>query len=276
MRRVGVLTAAASLALFLTIATAGRSEAQSGLQYTPDSKHLLINKDVGDERWAITENKDDGTVTGNVFFTDGRAPAFVWCLPTSVVDNPDPDLTQYSYDCYGTDTCTPDSCPQWTFISSVTLTGSFFKPKPQPTASPGATPSPQPTLPSKPTPTPKSSPQPTSQATPTATPTAKPTPAPTPIPSPKPTPAPTPTPKPSPLVVTPNKATVSVGSSFLFVVTGGVPPYTVYVTNGGTVAPTTVADAGDPVTFTGQTAGSSTLIVVDTATTIQTVAITVK
>ena len=133
MRRVGVLTAAASLALFLTIATAGRSEAQSGLQYTPDSKHLLINKDVGDERWAITENKDDGTVTGNVFFTDGRAPAFVWCLPTSVVDNPDPDLTQYSYDCYGTDTCTPDSCPQWTFISSVTLTGSFFKPKPQPT-----------------------------------------------------------------------------------------------------------------------------------------------
>jgi hypothetical protein len=84
------------------------------------------------------------------------------------------------------------------------------------------------------------------------------------------------TPKPSALVVTPDKATVSVGGTYLFVITGGVPPYTVYVTTGGTVDPGTVEAAGDPVVFTGSDAGTSTMIVVDATSAIKTVVITVK
>src|SRR5262245_1237489 len=55
---------------------------QSGVQISPDGKRVLISKDVGDERWAITLN-DDNTVTGNVFPQDGGPPQFVWCEPAA-------------------------------------------------------------------------------------------------------------------------------------------------------------------------------------------------
>jgi hypothetical protein len=69
---------------------------------------------------------------------------------------------------------------------------------------------------------------------------------------------------------------MEVGDSFVFVITGGVPPYSLNVTIGGTVAPEQVAGAGRPFTFTATAAGSSSVIVVDAATTVKTVAITVK
>jgi len=47
----------------------GAAHAQSGLQVTPDGKRTLVNKDVGDERWAIVRSTD--TVSGNVYFPDG-------------------------------------------------------------------------------------------------------------------------------------------------------------------------------------------------------------
>jgi hypothetical protein len=67
-----------------------------------------------------------------------------------------------------------------------------------------------------------------------------------------------------------------VGNSFVFVITGGVPPYSLNVTTGGTVSPTQVTTAGSPFTFNATVAGSSSVIVVDSATTVKTVAITVK
>jgi hypothetical protein len=76
--------------------------------------------------------------------------------------------------------------------------------------------------------------------------------------------------------VTPDKATLSIGDSTLFVLTGGVPPYNLYVTSGGSVDPTTVLTAGSPFTFTAEGSGTSTIIIVDAATALKTVAVTVK
>jgi hypothetical protein len=76
--------------------------------------------------------------------------------------------------------------------------------------------------------------------------------------------------------VTPNKATVNFDGTFLFVITGGIPPYALHVTTGGTVNPETVAAPGGSFVFTAKAAGTSTLIVVDAATTLTTVDVTVK
>lgn len=70
-----------------------------GVQFTPDGKRVLVNKDVGSERWAITKN-ENGTITGNVFRSDGGPPAFVFCSPTGAPD---------SYECFGADACTDSS-----------------------------------------------------------------------------------------------------------------------------------------------------------------------
>jgi hypothetical protein len=103
--------------------------AEAGLQITPDSKRTLISKDVGSERWAITRNPD-GSVTGNVFSASGDPPKFVSCRRTGDDGNPDPAAVQISFDCSGADRCTQDTCTadEWTFIASVTLPGSFFRP----------------------------------------------------------------------------------------------------------------------------------------------------
>ena len=253
--------------------------AQSGQHLSMDGKRNLINRDVGNARWAISQDLDDGTLTGNVFFSDGSAPAFVQCDPTSFVENPDPSLSTYTYDCYGTETCTPTGCADWSFVASVTVSGSFFEappltPSPSPTATP--TPTPKPSATAKPTATPTAKPSATPTAKPSATPTPKPTSAPTPTPTPKPSPTPTPTPKPAALVVTPDKATINNGDEFLFVVTGGVPPYELHVTIGGTVDPASVAASGDPFKFKAGAVGTSTVIVVDSTATLKTVAVTVK
>ena len=39
------------------------AQRSSGIQLTPDSGRYLINKDVGTERWSISFNVGDGTVT---------------------------------------------------------------------------------------------------------------------------------------------------------------------------------------------------------------------
>ena len=102
----------------------------SGLQVTPDGARTLISKDVGNERWAITYNPDDDTVTGNVFSPGGGAPKFVWCDRTGDDGNPDPYAVQIDFTCSGADACESASCPtgEWSQIAQVTLPGSFFLP----------------------------------------------------------------------------------------------------------------------------------------------------
>ena len=269
------------------LAHAQAALAFSGFQVGRDGGDNIISRDVQGARWAIVEDRADGILLGNVFFPDGSPPQFVWCSPTSVVENDDPALATYTYDCFGTSTCVAETCPDWVFISSVELSGTFFQPPPfQPSPTPG------PTATSTPNSCP--TPAPTSSVAPTAQPTAKPTPAPTPVPTAKPTaaptavptpspvptpsqsPKPTPTPKAPPLVVTPNKASVNFDGTFLFVITGGIPPYTLHVTTGGSVKPDVVPAAGGSFVFSADAAGTSTIIVLDTATTLTTVDVTVK
>lgn len=104
----------------------GTSERASGVQVSPDGARTLINKDVGTERWGITRNAD-GTVTGNVFFTDGRAPVFLSCVETAST------ATELTLRCDSADGCVGAPCAPtlWTSLGEVTLPLSFFEP-PQP------------------------------------------------------------------------------------------------------------------------------------------------
>jgi hypothetical protein len=96
----------------------------SGLQLSPRQEVTLVSKDVGDERWAIARNADDGSVTGNVFFPSGGNPRFVWCQQTSHAAG------NLGFSCQGADACgTSCSASDWTFIADVTLPESFFAPK---------------------------------------------------------------------------------------------------------------------------------------------------
>jgi hypothetical protein len=120
------------VALGLVLAQPSGARAQgSGLQMTPDSARYLISKDVGAERWAISFNLADRTVTGNVFKTDGSAPSFIWCRITSETPAADPADNQYVLDCFGADACAAAPCDAagWTPIASgLTVGGDFLLP----------------------------------------------------------------------------------------------------------------------------------------------------
>ena len=122
-----------ALALAASAAPASTASAQSasGLQMTPDSRRYLISKDVGAERWAISFNLDDRTVTGNVFKTDGSAPSFIWCRITSETPAQDPSKNAYLLDCFGADACAAAPCvaSAWTPIASgLAIGGDFLLP----------------------------------------------------------------------------------------------------------------------------------------------------
>lgn len=90
----------------------------SGIQHTPDGRQVMVNKDVGGARWAITYNRDDGTLTGNVFFPGGGPPVFLFC---------DPLAPPTRFSCYGADACTTATCiDQYAFIQDVTLPADFL------------------------------------------------------------------------------------------------------------------------------------------------------
>jgi hypothetical protein len=129
------LRLATTLRLALALASTfvgGDALAQgSGIQQTPDSQRYLISKDVGPERWAISFNLRDRTVTGNVFKTDGSPPSFIWCSIESVTPSPDPAATQYTLECSGVDACVQAPCAKtaWTLIASdLVIDGSFLLP----------------------------------------------------------------------------------------------------------------------------------------------------
>lgn len=88
----------------------------SGIQRRPDGKGVLVSKDVGGARYAITANSDDGSLTGNVFFTDGRPPVFLFCQALGGND----------YSCSGADRCTDTTCAPYSFLANITLPADFF------------------------------------------------------------------------------------------------------------------------------------------------------
>lgn len=97
---------------------------QSGVQVTPDGKRVLINKDVSDQRWAITRNLDDETVTGNVYFADGGEPLFAYCVQISSA------VSEITLSCQGANRCVEPPCGSDEFrpIAEVTLPKTFFAP----------------------------------------------------------------------------------------------------------------------------------------------------
>jgi len=108
----------------------------SGIQITPNQQRLLINKDVSGQRWSITRNADDSTVTGNVFLPAGGDPLFLYCEQTGQSGG---DIALH---CSSADSCSATECPAFAFIADVTLPESFFAlpvPTPVPTASPSPT-----------------------------------------------------------------------------------------------------------------------------------------
>lgn len=124
MTRLSTLCLLASMAVGAAAAEAplGAGSA-SGVRVTPDGKQTLVNKDVGAERWAITRN-EDGTVTGNVFFADGREPIFLFCSETGST------ASQVMLRCDSADGCAFAPCPPslWGFVADVSLPLSFFEP----------------------------------------------------------------------------------------------------------------------------------------------------
>lgn len=93
---------------------------------TPDDSRTLVSKDVGGERWAISYNsREDGTVTGNVFFTDGGSPRFIWCEESAESSGAELMLR-----CSGADRCTAAPCERedWTRLGEFPIAKSFFQP----------------------------------------------------------------------------------------------------------------------------------------------------
>lgn len=106
------------------LAAATAAHAQSGLQTTPERRAVLVNKDLGNERWVISFDLAEQTATGNVFFRDGRDPAFVWCDPAGLTSG------ELMFTCYGADRCTSSPClaSEWRPLGEPSLPVSFFEP----------------------------------------------------------------------------------------------------------------------------------------------------
>jgi hypothetical protein len=173
----------------------GGTSRGSGIQMTPDGERVLINKDVGEQRWTIVRNRD-GTVTGNVFSTDGGEPLFVFCEEQDAFGD---DLRLR---CSAAGSCSTESCPEFAFAGDVTLPKSFFEaPGPLPSKPPTPTPphpGPGSTAPPGPTAPPGTTATPGTSATPTRSPTPSPPTDQTPTPAPSSSPGPSSTAPPPP------------------------------------------------------------------------------
>src|SRR4051812_46064074 len=119
MRVLAIVLSTAALAVGFAAQATARD---SGIQFSPDGKRVFVCKDVGEERWAITFNNTDGTVSGNVYRPGGGPAAFIFCNPGSA-----PNL----FTCLGADACPAAPCQdQFVPITAgeVALPPGFFDP----------------------------------------------------------------------------------------------------------------------------------------------------
>jgi hypothetical protein len=135
-RRHGIPLSLLIATALLGAAAEGLAQGSAGTRTTPDGKHLLISKDVGAERWAISVDLGDGTVTGNVFSPDGGDPQFVWCERAGDDGSLDPSEGIIQYACRGSDRCAGAPClaSSWVPLGDVNLPGSFLLPATDPFA----------------------------------------------------------------------------------------------------------------------------------------------
>lgn len=119
-----------TLALTLLILTTPACADDRGVQLQPDGVVIAVSKDLGGARWSISLDTERATVAG-IVYAPGESPAFIWCVVTGI----DGDLAQGgSLDarCLGASRCPSTPCgvngDDWTFVSDVTIPGSFFLP----------------------------------------------------------------------------------------------------------------------------------------------------
>src|SRR6188768_4254019 len=123
-----------ALSCALMLALAAPALAGDGVQITTDAGEILVNKDVGTERWAIRLDLSEDhplNVTGNIFKTDGSPPVFVQCDIRDIQGSADTLRDAlFSYSCFGANRCpvAPCSSTQWEKIGDVQIRGSFFLP----------------------------------------------------------------------------------------------------------------------------------------------------
>jgi hypothetical protein len=135
-----------SVAMSLVLATvifgsgpAARAQ-DAAVTMTPDRVHLLVNEQLGDERWSISMNLSSAdpskvvSVTGNVYRADGDKVSFVHCAvrPDSTGTLSDPSST-FRFTCRGANDCDHNAlvCARigWQRISTdVQIPASFFLP----------------------------------------------------------------------------------------------------------------------------------------------------
>lgn len=130
--RIRIVALAALIAVVaVSHADTARAQRESGIQLSPQSNRYFISKDVGNERWAITYNLDDKTVTGNVFPISGGAPTFLTCDITRVEQASNPADAQYYLSCQASGPCAAAPCnpSQWTAPAETgPIPGSFLLP----------------------------------------------------------------------------------------------------------------------------------------------------
>lgn len=109
----------------------------SSVTLSPDGQFALVQKNVGDQRWAIVQDRNNRKITGNVFSTSGGPAQFIWC----------DWLGGTNYRCSGSSGCFQQPC-SWSTIGTVSLSDSFLSvPGGQPTPRPSSVPTPRPTNP---------------------------------------------------------------------------------------------------------------------------------
>ncbi len=117
----------------LVMALTTSAYAKSPVRITPDGTAILVNKNVGNERWAISLDAERATVSGNVLIGDDDA-RFLWCGITDALGDPS-DLASQTLvmHCFYGDPCTDvASCAAgfsgWHSIGEVQIPGTFFLP----------------------------------------------------------------------------------------------------------------------------------------------------
>src|SRR5262249_2307531 len=120
----GGARAAVAIAIGAVLLLAPRSalaQRQSGIQLGFDGSTIMVSKDVGGDRWAISY--DGSTLQGNIFPQAGGAPKFVWCENTFKGDDP------LLFACWQSGPCTASPCGNvaWTSIGDgIPLAASFL------------------------------------------------------------------------------------------------------------------------------------------------------
>lgn len=123
----------------------GSSPAGATLSFERSS--FLVSKDVGDERWSISVNREPNvsngqltygdrisSITGNILRRSGGSPSFVYCVVREDSEgNLGDSASNFRLRCLGTDACvgSPSDCAQngWREVNGdVVVPASFFLP----------------------------------------------------------------------------------------------------------------------------------------------------